>query len=66
MSPVQEILSLKGPDIRMEYTEEQKGIINFDPSPGEVVKVNAFAGTGKTTLLKGYTLARPNTKFLYV
>ncbi|MFZ2800837.1 MAG: UvrD-helicase domain-containing protein [Syntrophorhabdus sp.] len=50
----------------MEYTEEQKRIIAYNPFPGEVVKVNAFAGTGKTTLLKGYTLARPNTKFLYV
>jgi len=41
----------------MEYTEEQKRIIAYNPFPGEVVKVNAFAGTGKTTLLKGYTLA---------
>ena len=50
----------------MDYTQEQKDIINYTPEIGETIKVQAFAGTGKTSTLRAYTGKRPNRKFLYV
>lgn len=47
----------------MDYTEEQNKVIK---SQDKVILVKAFAGTGKTTVLKGYAKARPETKFLYL
>lgn len=47
----------------MQYTEEQERIIK---SNDKVILIKAFAGTGKTTVLKGYSKARPETKFLYL
>lgn len=47
----------------MEYTEEQLSIID---SNDKLILIRAFAGTGKTTVLKGYSAARPEKKFLYL
>ena len=48
------------------YTEEQQVIIQYEPEKDEIVIINAFAGTGKTTVLVGYTHARPTKRFLYL
>lgn len=48
------------------YTEEQAEIINGDYKPGSIVRVNAFAGTGKTYTLKEFAKKRPIEKMLYV
>ena len=50
----------------LRLTHEQFRIISSDIQPGEVIKINAFAGTGKTTTLIHYTQARPSLKFLYI
>jgi len=49
---------------RMTY--EQYSIVNHDIREDEVIKINAFAGTGKTTTLIAYTEVRPHTRFLYL
>lgn len=48
---------------KFDYTEEQARIIS---SKAEIIKVKAFAGSGKTSTLEGFSLARPNDKILYV
>jgi len=48
-----------------DATKEQKKIINCDLPPGDILKVIAFAGTGKTTTLVEYAKARPHMTFLY-
>jgi F-box protein, helicase, 18 len=50
----------------MELTEEQKRIVACNVGSGEILKVTALAGTGKTTTLVAYTRARPQLRFLYV
>lgn len=47
-------------------THEQYSVINSDIGVGEYLKINAFAGTGKTTTLIAYTEARPHKRFLYL
>ncbi len=47
----------------MHFTAEQTGVIN---SRSANIVVNAFAGTGKTTTLRGYALARPRARILYL
>lgn len=47
----------------MQYTQEQQKIID---SNDNLILIKAFAGTGKTTVLKGYALARPQDQFLYL
>jgi superfamily I DNA/RNA helicase len=47
----------------MQFTAEQAGVID---SQAANVVVNAFAGTGKTTTLRGYALARPRSRILYL
>lgn len=47
------------------FTEEQQGIICLDETPS-LLRVQAFAGTGKTFTLLHYALARPDVRFLYV
>lgn len=48
------------------YTEEQAEIINGNYPSGSVVRVNAYAGTGKTYTLKEFAKKRPGEKMLYV
>jgi F-box protein, helicase, 18 len=50
----------------MHTTFEQKKIIDTDLAPGQVLKVLAFAGTGKTTTLVAYARKRPGMRFLYL
>jgi F-box protein 18 (helicase) len=50
----------------MTPTDEQKAVIECDLMRDEVLKVRAFAGTGKTATLVAYAEARPHMKFLYV
>jgi len=50
----------------MNLTREQQTIVNCDLKAGETLKIMAFAGTGKTTTLKAYTLKRPDQRFLYI
>ncbi|XP_060062920.1 F-box DNA helicase 1-like [Ylistrum balloti] len=48
----------------LRLTHEQMRVVNHNCQPGELAKIVAFAGTGKTTTLVRYTQLRPNTKFL--
>lgn len=48
---------------KLNYTPEQEGIIK---SKAEIIKVKAFAGSGKTSTLEGFSLARPKDSILYV
>ncbi|KAI1882341.1 hypothetical protein AGOR_G00249690 [Albula goreensis] len=58
------IAAQSGVDI--EVTHEQQQILNHDIQPGHVVKIMAFAGTGKTSTLVKYAQHRPHLDFLYV
>jgi F-box protein 18 (helicase) len=49
-----------------KLTDEQSRIAQFDLKPGQILKVMAFAGTGKTTTLAAFAKARPHMRFLYV
>ncbi|XP_059182221.1 F-box DNA helicase 1 isoform X2 [Centropristis striata] len=54
----------KQPQIHL--TREQQQILSHDIQPDHVVKIVAFAGTGKTTTLVKYAEQRPHLRFLYV
>ena len=47
-------------------TDEQKEILSCEVSGDEIIKINAFAGTGKTTTLLEYTRKHSQLQFLYV
>lgn len=47
----------------VSYSDQQNTIIHC---PSNIIVVNAFAGTGKTTTAVGYADFRPNEKFLYI
>ncbi|XP_042559109.1 F-box DNA helicase 1-like isoform X2 [Clupea harengus] len=49
-----------------QLTQEQKQILNHNTEGDHVVKIMAFAGTGKTTTLVCYAKQRPELRFLYV
>eukprot|EP00741_Cyanophora_paradoxa_P016703 tig00020938_g16132.t1 len=55
-----------GPGTPRALTEQQRRVVRHDVPPGAIVKVEALAGTGKTTVLREYALARPKKRFLYV
>lgn len=48
--------------MKMELTSEQLKIINSEGN----IKINAVAGSGKTTAMLEYAKARPNRKILYL
>ncbi|XP_023214924.1 F-box DNA helicase 1-like [Centruroides sculpturatus] len=50
----------------IKYTHEQMHIINHEIKQDQIVKIIAFAGTGKTSTLIEYTRLRPHMKFLNV
>jgi len=50
----------------MKLTNEQTDILSAVKKGDEVIKVNAFAGTGKTTTLVEIAKANPNKKILYL
>ncbi|XP_039245315.1 F-box DNA helicase 1 isoform X2 [Pipra filicauda] len=47
-------------------THEQQRILNHRIEPGQIVKIMAFAGTGKTSTLAKYAEKFPELSFLYV
>uniref|UniRef100_A0A1A8HT58 F-box DNA helicase 1 n=3 Tax=Nothobranchius kuhntae TaxID=321403 RepID=A0A1A8HT58_NOTKU len=51
---------------QVQLTREQQQILSHDIQPEHVVKIIAFAGTGKTTTLIKYAELRPHIRFLYV
>nr|XP_045605222.1 F-box DNA helicase 1-like isoform X1 [Procambarus clarkii] len=50
----------------VQHTHEQMRIINHNIEPSHVVKIVAFAGTGKTTTLLQMCKQRPHQRFLLV
>nr|KAG5711393.1 hypothetical protein BaRGS_025820 [Batillaria attramentaria] len=62
----QSIVRYSHGETEVRLTHEQMRIIKYTPdqATGEVVKIFAFAGTGKTTTLVRYAQMRPNLKFL--
>lgn len=51
---------------RIRFTHEQMRIINHELVPTDVVRIVAFAGTGKTSTLVEYARLRPAAKFLCI
>lgn len=51
---------------KIRFSPEQLQIINHNVQPGDIIKIIAFAGTGKTSTLVRYTKMRPGLKFLLV
>ncbi|XP_037616813.1 F-box DNA helicase 1 [Sebastes umbrosus] len=51
---------------QFQLTGEQQQILSHDIQVDHVVKIVAFAGTGKTTTLVKYAEQRPHLRFLYV
>ncbi|XP_021175742.2 F-box DNA helicase 1 [Fundulus heteroclitus] len=51
---------------QIHLTREQQAILSHDIQHDHVVKIIAFAGTGKTTTLVKYAAQRPHLRFLYV
>ncbi|XP_026183236.1 F-box DNA helicase 1 [Mastacembelus armatus] len=51
---------------QIHLTREQHQILSHDIQTDHVVKIIAFAGTGKTTTLIKYAERRPHLRFLYV
>ncbi|KAK5895917.1 hypothetical protein CgunFtcFv8_009571 [Champsocephalus gunnari] len=51
---------------QIQLTGEQQQILSHDVQAKHVVKIVAFAGTGKTTTLVKYAEQRPHVRFLYV
>ncbi|TRY64669.1 hypothetical protein DNTS_028699 [Danionella cerebrum] len=51
---------------RILVTHEQQQILSHDIQDNHVVKIMAFAGTGKTTTLVKYAEQRPHLRFLYL
>lgn len=49
-----------------DYTDEQLAVIQYTPVVGEIIKVNAFAGTGKSSTLLGFAEAHRSAKILYI
>jgi len=49
-----------------KITSEQNEIVRTDLKDGDILKIIAFAGTGKTTTLIEYAKLRPKLSFLYV
>ena len=47
-------------------TEEQLSIVQTDVGPGQLLRVLAFAGSGKTTTLIEYATARQHKRMLYL
>uniref|UniRef100_A0A8D0BK48 F-box DNA helicase 1 n=1 Tax=Salvator merianae TaxID=96440 RepID=A0A8D0BK48_SALMN len=50
----------------IQPTSEQQQILNHAIAPGQVVKIVAFAGTGKTSTLAKYAEKWSNYRFLYL
>ncbi|KAK3544963.1 hypothetical protein QTP86_029943 [Hemibagrus guttatus] len=55
-----------GREKQIYVTHEQQQILNHDIQRHHIVKIMAFAGTGKTTTLVKYAEQRPHLRFLYI
>ncbi|NXK22344.1 FBH1 helicase, partial [Arenaria interpres] len=64
MQPVEEETPVGWPKIKL--THEQQRILNHKIEHGQIVKIMAFAGTGKTSTLVKYAEKFPDLNFLYV
>ncbi|CAG2256050.1 FBXO18 [Mytilus edulis] len=62
----QSLIKYSRSDCTVKMTHEQSRIVSYNVEPGEVIKIVAFAGTGKTTTLVRYTKMRPSMRFLLV
>ncbi|KAG0410041.1 hypothetical protein HPB47_012845, partial [Ixodes persulcatus] len=62
----QNILKFGTSSQRVKYTHEQMRVINHELSPNDIVRIIAFAGTGKTSTLVEYARLRPSKKFLCI
>lgn len=51
---------------QIHVTHEQQQILSHNIQSDHIVKIMAFAGTGKTTALVKYAQQRPDLRFLYV
>ncbi|XP_072233654.1 F-box DNA helicase 1 isoform X2 [Leuresthes tenuis] len=51
---------------KIHLTREQQQILSHNIQDSHVIKIIAFAGTGKTTTLVKYAEQRPHLRFLYV
>lgn len=51
---------------RLAPTGEQAEIVGSCPAPGEIMLINAYAGTGKTSTLRMIAEANPDKRILYV
>ncbi|XP_053364866.1 F-box DNA helicase 1 [Clarias gariepinus] len=56
----------EGREKQIYVTHEQQQILNHDIQREHIVKIMAFAGTGKTTTLVKYAQERPHLRFLYI
>lgn len=54
------------PGQRVRFTHEQMRIIHHELEPSHVVRILAFAGTGKTSTLVEYARLRPALRFLCI
>ncbi|KAE8220620.1 hypothetical protein CF319_g5879 [Tilletia indica] len=54
------------PGSASRLTSEQRDFVDTDVFQGEVIKIQAYAGTGKTTSLLEYAKERPHRRFLYL
>lgn len=50
----------------MKPTKQQEAILSHSVARGEILLLNAYAGTGKTTTLRMFAKANPQLKFLYL
>ena len=51
---------------RSRLTAEQLAVVDTNVAKAEILKIVAYAGTGKTTVLLEYARARPSKKYLYL
>lgn len=49
-----------------KLTPEQQAVVNTSVFPGYLLKVVAFAGTGKTLCLRAWAQLHPNVNILYI
>ncbi|XP_036615199.1 F-box DNA helicase 1 isoform X1 [Trichosurus vulpecula] len=66
MGVTEEARTYQGKKVTIQLTHEQQKILNHEIKPLQVVKIMAFAGTGKTSTLVKYAEKWSDRKFLYV
>lgn len=62
----QSLLRYCSPRSSMSLTQEQRRIVSCNMEGSQILKVVAFAGTGKTACLIEYARMRPHMRFLYI